>query len=220
MSEERFPEWPLPGRTTPATVKRTAKCVVYPTVPVVYPSAFHFSWLGCGVFLVLLPSQALQANPPPSKLFRLFTDHNNTSPGISHLFVARRSDSPSGKAAEAIASRAVWGHTVRRGMRGQHRQTGLQPVAVEQCEISGLGATTTCAMIHPIYGRSYQNRFRSKKTALGRTSSPHPPAFKPERRAMRRAPGGVPISECLWRLERSECNHTRRPAPLKIQFSS
>ena len=30
------------------------------------------------------------------------------SPDISHLFVARRGESPSGKAAEAIASRAVW----------------------------------------------------------------------------------------------------------------
>jgi hypothetical protein len=31
-----------------------------------------------------------------------------SSPDISHPFVARRGESPSGKAAEAIASRAVW----------------------------------------------------------------------------------------------------------------
>jgi DNA-binding phage protein len=35
VSEERCPQWPLPGRTTPPTVKRTAKSVVYPAVRVV-----------------------------------------------------------------------------------------------------------------------------------------------------------------------------------------
>jgi hypothetical protein len=35
VSEERCPQWPLPERTTPPTGKRTAKCVVYPTVRVV-----------------------------------------------------------------------------------------------------------------------------------------------------------------------------------------
>ncbi len=35
VSEERCPQRPLPERTTPPTVKRTAKCVVYPTVRVV-----------------------------------------------------------------------------------------------------------------------------------------------------------------------------------------
>jgi hypothetical protein len=47
----------------------------------------------------------------------------------SCTFVARRSESPPGKAAEAVPSRAVCGHTVRRGTRGQHSQAGLQPVA-------------------------------------------------------------------------------------------
>ncbi len=48
VSEERCPRRPLPERTTPPTVKRTAKCVVYPTVRVVNNWAFVASKLACG----------------------------------------------------------------------------------------------------------------------------------------------------------------------------
>jgi len=35
VGEERCPQWPLPERTTPPTVKRTDKCADYPAVRIV-----------------------------------------------------------------------------------------------------------------------------------------------------------------------------------------